>query len=194
MAEPWDLEQARLQERAEDVRRSLGLDEALGQLGTATLVGSAALGVMVARDVDVTVSVTALGPDELLAISRLAASLAIHSAVREVRFRNDTGAWNIDANYPDGVYLGIECADERGELWTFDIWFVDQPERQPDLRHLREIAPRITPERQAAILAIKWATMGRRPDGSRLPSYEIYAALAPLPSADARVTRSQPLR
>ncbi|WHT16722.1 hypothetical protein N8J89_26750 [Crossiella sp. CA-258035] len=26
---------------------------------------------------------------------------------------------------------------------TFDLWFVDRPDRQPDLEHLRTLAPRL---------------------------------------------------
>lgn len=60
------------------------------------------------------------------------------------------------------------------DRWSLDLWFVDEPERQPDLHHLRSMQPLITPETQAKILAIKRATRGLRPDGTRLPSYEVY--------------------
>ncbi|MEU4767523.1 hypothetical protein AB0H12_30140 [Actinosynnema sp. NPDC023794] len=35
------------------------------------------------------------------------------------------------------------------------VWFVDEPERQPDLGHVRALPDRITPETRAAILLIK---------------------------------------
>ncbi|MGN6128449.1 MAG: hypothetical protein ACTHON_17975, partial [Humibacter sp.] len=103
--------------------------------------------------------------------------LGVRSDVRAVTFRDDTGRWNTDPGYPDGLYLHVECADDHDDLWTFDIWFVDQPERQPDLRHLTDIGPRITPETQAAILAIKRATQRIDPNGARLPSIDIYRAV-----------------
>lgn len=166
-----------MQERAARLRDSLGVDAKLGQIGAPTLVGSAALGLMVARDIDLTVVVKRLGASVLRAVSELAAELSTRPDIREVVFRNDTGRWNTDEEYPDGLYLRIECADELDELWTLDIWFVDEPERQPDLNHLRTIGPRITVETQAAILDIKRATQGKRSDRSRLPSYEIYEAV-----------------
>jgi hypothetical protein len=177
MVEQWDEPQAALQRRAERVREQLGIDAALHRFGSVTLVGSVAMNVMVARDIDLTVSVAALDSQALRAVGALAADLITRPEVREVTVRNDTGTWNIDAGYPDGIYLHVALTDEDAEVWTVDIWFVDEPERQPDLDHLRTIGPRITPETQAAILAIKRATNGKRPDGSRLPSYEIYEAV-----------------
>ncbi|MFZ4892931.1 hypothetical protein ACL9RL_00615 [Plantibacter sp. Mn2098] len=177
MTVEWDAEQARLQRRAGVLRERLGIDEALARIGSATLVGSAALGVMVARDIDVTVTVSALGSDVRTAVAELAACLSIRDDVREVTLRNDLGRWNTDPLYPDGIYLHVHCADIDDEPWTIDIWFVDDPARQPDLQHLETIGSRITAEAQATILAIKRATGGRRPDGSRLPSILIYEAV-----------------
>lgn len=132
---------------------------------------------MVDRDIDLTVTARELSPDVHRAVVALGARLSLRADVREVTVRNDTGAWNTDPAYPDGLFLHIKCADADDELWTLDIWFVDTPDRQPDLRHLRTIAPQITPETQSAILTIKRATHGRRPDGSRLPSFDIYDAV-----------------
>lgn len=49
-----------------------------------------------------------------------------------------------------------------GNEWTVDIWAVDQPERQPDLRHLRILMPRITDEYREVILRIKQVLMDRQ--------------------------------
>jgi hypothetical protein len=132
---------------------------------------------MVDRDIDLTVTVRKLSPDVHRAVVALGARLSLRADVREVVVRNDTGVWNTDPAYPDGLFLHIKCSDAEYEPWTLDIWFVDAPDRQPDLRHLRTIAPQINPETQSAILAIKRATHGRRPDGSRLPSFDIYDAV-----------------
>jgi hypothetical protein len=174
---PWDAEQARLQERAASLLDQLGLIGALEQIGSPTLVGSAALGLMVARDIDLTVAVSSLDRDVRHAIADLAHRMSMREDVREILLRNDTGRWNTDPSYPDGLYVRLDGVDVEGDSWTLDIWFVDDPGRQPDLGHLQTIGPRITPDAQAAILAIKRATRGRRPDGAPLPSIEIYEAV-----------------
>jgi hypothetical protein len=60
MTGTWDEDEARLEERARQVRDRLGIDAALQRLGPVHLVGSAALHLMVARDVDLVVVVPRL--------------------------------------------------------------------------------------------------------------------------------------
>ncbi|GAA1345065.1 hypothetical protein [Arthrobacter roseus] len=177
MNERWDMEQAILQGRAMHLRDQLGIDEELRRLGEPMLTGSAALHVMVARDIDVIIAVPRLDAETRGAVVAIGARLSVRPDVREVIFRNDTGKWNTEPTYPDGLYLRLECTDERGELWTMDLWFVDEPARQPDIQHLESIGAWITPVTQAHILAIKRATLGIRDDGSRLPSYDVYKAV-----------------
>ncbi len=177
MRSSWDEGEASLRERADALRAQLGLDAELARVGVATLTGSAALRLMVARDIDVTIAVPSLSATLVREVAALAARLAERPDVREVLVRDDTGSWNLDPAYPDGVYLHVVARDDAGEMWTLDLWFVDEPERQPDLAHLRTILPRITPEAQQRILTIKRAAGGRRPDGTRLPSYDIYRAV-----------------
>jgi hypothetical protein len=159
MALQWDELEAGLEDRARQIRAQLGIDEALTRIGRPTLTGSAALRVMVAHDIDLTVAVTKLDSQSVDAVAGLGAKLATRPDVRVVTFRNDIGHWNTDPGYPDGLYLFVE------------------PDRQPDLQHVQSLRPRIDPVTQAAILAIKRATNGRRPDGTRLPSFEIYQAV-----------------
>ena len=173
----FDGVQEALQKEAQGLRGLLEIDTRLQRIGTVITTGSVALGVMVARDIDLTVVVDRLDADGLAAIAELGANLIQHPNVRQVAVRDDTGTWNTDPAYPDGVYVGVTCRDERGERWSLDLWFVDEPDRQPDISHLSDFDGRITPETQAAILAIKRATAGLRPDGTRLPSYEIYTAV-----------------
>ncbi|HEY9294714.1 MAG TPA: hypothetical protein VIP98_25805 [Microlunatus sp.] len=177
MAAGWDEEEERLEIRARQMTKCLAVEAALSRLGQVHLVGSAALHVMVARDIDLVVVVSQLDVETLRVIARLAAQLMVRREVHAVTVRDETGRWNTDPDYPDGVYLFIECADEAGEVWTLDVWFVDEPERKPALQHVGRIGPCIDPASQAAILAIKRATGGRRPDGTRLPSIEIYEAV-----------------
>jgi hypothetical protein len=166
--------QDELQAEAAALRSDLALDTCLSGHGRVIDVGSAALGLMVWRDLDLTVVCQTLdvGP-----VADTGARLARHQRVRQVRFRNDTGVWNTDSGYPDGLYLGLDCRGRDDHRWNVDIWFVDQPDRQPDLAHARELPPRLTLQTRAAILLIKHA-WARRPEyGQGVTSWDIYRAV-----------------
>jgi hypothetical protein len=166
--------QAELQAEAAVVRADLGLDGLLARQGTVVPVGSAALGLMVWRDLDLTVVCDELDP---AAVADVGAELARHPRVREVLFRNDTGPWNTDPAYPDGLYLRLDFRSPDGHAWKADIWFVDEPDRQPDLAHVRELPPRLTAAARAAILAIKEEWAGRPEYGRTVTSWDVYRAV-----------------
>ena len=167
--------QAALQQEANEVRTSLHLDDLLHTAGEPVLVGSAALGLMVWEDLDLTVICHSLDLGQVLDIGR---SVSSHPDVHTLTFRNDTGRWNVERHrYPDGLYLGVRYRQEGGAEWKLDLWFVDEPERQPDLRHLRTLPPHLTEQNRQAILAIK-TTWHRRPEyGVQAFSADIYAAV-----------------
>jgi hypothetical protein len=166
--------QDELQAEAASVRADLELDVHLSRHGRVMQVGSAVLGLMVWRDLDLTVVCETLDPGQ---VADTGALLARHERVREVRFRNDTGTWNTDTTYPDGVYLGLDCRSGTGQRWKVDIWFVDRPDRQPDLAHARDVPPRLTPQTRAAILLIKDTWAGRPEYGKDVTSWDIYSAV-----------------
>ena len=167
--------QAALQQEASDVRASLRLDDLLRTAGDPVLVGSAALGLMVWEDLDLTVVCDALDLGRVLEVGR---SLASHPDVHALTFRNDTGRWNAEPErYPDGLYLGVRYQREGGAEWNLDLWFVDEPERQPDLRHVRTLPPLLTEQDRQAILAIKTAWHQYPDYGARVRSADIYAAV-----------------
>jgi hypothetical protein len=166
--------QSRLQAEAGAVRADLHLDQALTEVGRPVVVGSAALGLMVRRDLDVTVVMPAL---DMTSVWGIGARLAKHPRVREVLFRNDTGRWNVDLGYPDGLYLGLRYRTPADAEWTIDVWFVDEPDRQPDLAHLRTLPGRLTPASRAAILRIKDSWWNRPNVQPRVTSNDIYSAV-----------------
>ncbi|HWK68100.1 MAG TPA: hypothetical protein VNS34_24515 [Rhizobiaceae bacterium] len=170
--------QAKLQAEADAIIGTLGLDRLLSSIGRPTRVGSSALGLMVRRDIDVTVVCKKLDEDTHRAVVELGGKLAMHASIGSVRFRNDAGVWNNSPEeYPDGLYLGVIYRDMAGEDWTFDIWFVDQPERQPDLKHLRTIPPKLTASARETILAIKIALADGCLSGKCPPSFLVYEAV-----------------
>jgi hypothetical protein len=167
-------QQQRLQREADAVHADLRLDELLGGLGDPIRVGSSALGLMVWPDLDVTVACPTL---DLAAVASVGAELVTHPRVRQLTTLNDTGKWNADPTYPDGLYLGLKYRSEAGVEWKVDIWLVDEPERQPDLEHLRTLPPKLTDEARLRILEIKDAWADRPEYGRTVRSVDIYTAV-----------------
>ncbi|MEV6349717.1 hypothetical protein [Actinoplanes sp. NPDC051851] len=166
--------QAELQAEAEAVIADLRLVDLLGKAGEPHRVGSSRLGLMVWRDIDVTVVCEQLDEATVIAIG---ADLAGHPDVREMVFRKDVGRWNVDPRYPDGLYLRLSYRRDGEQEWKLDVWFVDEPERQPDLGHVRSLPERLTPAARDAILEIKEAWAGRPEYGSAVTSFGIYTAV-----------------
>lgn len=178
-AEPSDetllWREARLREEAKGVAADLKLADQLGHLGDPVWVGSAALGLMTRPDLDITVACQELDESAVVALAGL---FALQLYVRQVTYRDDTAMWNDEPEtYPDGLYLGLKyCRDSERE-WNLDIWFVDEPDRQADLAHLRTLAPRLDHDSRVAILRIKdvWAT--RLEYGCTVRGYDVYSAV-----------------
>src|SRR4029079_5148660 len=136
-------------------------------------VGSSALGLMVAHDIDITTLCRSLDPGPVFDFGR---RLARHSRVRRLTFRKDTGRWNTHAVYPDGIYWLVEYVADPDVAWTLDLWFLLDGTTQFDLEHVKTLPGRLTPDTRAAILRIKEAVYAdtSRPRG---PSYAIYEAV-----------------
>lgn len=168
-----------LQAEADNVVRELQLEELLGSIGHPIRVGSTAMGLMVRRDIDITVVCSKLDAHTLEAFSAVAARLIQKpTIVSAVRFRNDCGGWNAEPEkYPDGLYLGLTVRAQNGANWTLDIWLVDQPERQPDVAHLKTLLPRITDEHRRVILQIKQVLADRPKSIDSVPSVLVYEAV-----------------
>src|SRR3954454_18377507 len=120
-AESFELEAA-LRREAAGVRDDLELEPQLRHIGVPVLVGSAAMHVMVRRDLDITTICRALDAATAVAITALGAALARHPRVWQVQIRDDTGAWNVDPDYPDGWYLGLDYRSAADAEWTLDLW------------------------------------------------------------------------
>jgi hypothetical protein len=162
-------EQRRLQSEAASVIKDLKLLDLLDLAGVPRLVGSLATGLMVWRDIDCTVSCERL---DISTVMTIASRLLEHPKVVGLDVRKDTGDWNRDpATYPDGLLLEVDYRSD--ESWELDIWFIDEPERQPDLGHVDWLRERLTDESRATILDLKRRMYGK-PSYS---SYRIYEAV-----------------
>jgi hypothetical protein len=167
--------QRALQTEAEDVRAQLGLAQMLGAVGDPVIVGSAALGLMAWRDIDVTVVCPSLDEGQVIAV---AAELAAHQDVKTVEYRDDRGRWNREPEkYPDGLYIGLRYHPAAQPERKLDLWFVDDPARQPDLAHLHMLPERLTDDVRLAILRIKTMWSVRPQYGVSVRSWDIYTAV-----------------
>lgn len=165
-----------LQAEADAVVSELGLDgPLLGAVGEPHRVGSSRLGLMVWRDIDITVVCQRL---DVVVVSDLAGTLLRRGDVREVTLRSEVGRLNTDpATYPDGLYLQVRYAPAHREEWKLDVWFVDEPERQPDLRHVRSLPALLTEQARDAVLAVKEHWAARSEYGTSVTSADVYRAV-----------------
>lgn len=166
--------QNQLQAEAAVVVEELNLVQTLKAAGVPVKVGSAALGLMTWRDIDMTVVCSQL---DIAAISGIASQLISNPKIRQMKFMNDTGSWNNDPAYPDGYFIGLDYLSENGSKWSLDIWFVDDPEKQPDLRHIRTLPHRLNEEAVLSILRIKTVWASRAEYGKQVKSFDIYTAV-----------------
>lgn len=169
--------QARLQTEADALVVKLDLVALLSAIGKPVRVGSSAMGLMVRRDIDITVICPKLDATLLAEFAAIGAGLMGRAdIVSHVRFRNDSGSWNAEPDaYPDGLYLGLTVRDEAGKSWSFEIWAIDDPTRQPDLRHLETLLPRLSDANRTTILAIKAALLAETQQPG--PSAWVYEAV-----------------
>jgi hypothetical protein len=166
--------QAQLQREAAEVLDDLSIIELASSVGQPVQVGSVALGLMVWRDIDLTVLCPQLDLD---AIFELGGRIAAHERVRALQWRNDTGYWNQDPMYPDGFLWGVGCRSEAGADWALDVWFIHEDTRQPDMQHLESFLPRLTDETRLAILTIKDVWRRTPAYGREVSSYDCYIAV-----------------
>jgi hypothetical protein len=166
--------QAALQAEADDVLADLDLLHVLGALGRPVRTGSSVLGLMVGRDIDVTTLCPTLDRVALFDAMR---AFVIHPRVHRLAFRNDTGHWNIDPAYPDGLYWRVGYRADSMADWSLDLWFLREGTTQFDLRHIESLPPRLTREARVAILGIKEAWARLPAYGSEVHGYDIYDAV-----------------
>lgn len=167
-------QQNALQTEADEVVNELKLHHILSTVGQPIRVGSSALGLMVWRDIDITVVCSKLNIADVVSLGSM---LMMRSGVEELRFRNDSGSLKSDDDYPDGLYFGLKYKSNTGNWWKIDIWFVDEPEKQPDLAHIRTMPKRLNPELRDSILKIKSVWAHRVEYGKKVKSYDIYTAV-----------------
>jgi hypothetical protein len=142
-----------LQSEAGEVMRTLDLMSMLGVLGQLEQVGSSVSGLMVWRDIDVTVRCRDVTLERVWDALR---PLLINPRITRLNYNNETGARSPSGEPADErYYFVIYYEPASGTEWKIDIsaWTTDAPRSQ--LAQLAELERRLTYETRLAILWIK---------------------------------------
>ena len=141
-----------LQREARQVLSELGLIERLEGAGRVVVVGSAALGLMVWRDIDI--EIYCPEPSSALTFETMRGLVEVPGVYR-MRFHDYHGPRSI-ADVPDGYYWGVHYQPEGRQEWKLDCWFVREGTTHRmggDL--LATLPAKLTPETRATILRLK---------------------------------------
>jgi hypothetical protein len=149
-----------LQAESQVVLTDLHVDERLGAVGPVKHTGSAAHGLMVWRDIDLSVAAADMPAERIFEAIR---PLALFPSVREVRYRKDVGRFHPTADPRHARhYVAALYQDAHGAEWHIDIsfWLCGMHVEPVE----DTLAHALTPEARVAILWLKerW---------HRLPAY-----------------------
>ena len=125
--------QNKLQAEAELVLEDLKLIRLLSPLGSPVLLGSAALGLMVWPDIDITISCPGLTIDQALETMR---PVYTHPRIKRVRYLNETGSFNpTGLQLHDRFYFGVYYHASSGTEWKIDVSFWSSVREHPEPFH-----------------------------------------------------------
>ena len=164
-----------LQSEAGDVMRTLDLMAMLTTLGQPEQIGSSVSGLMVWRDIDVTVRCQDV---TLTRVWDALRPLLTNPRVTRLSYSNETGARSpTGAPADQRFYFVIHYETAWDTEWKIDIslWTTDAP--RAHLAQLAELERRLTPETRLAILWIKdvWHRLPVYPD--EVGGSEVYDAV-----------------
>jgi hypothetical protein len=161
-----------LQEEAQTILKELDLINMLRAAGTLRVMGSFAAGLMVWRDLDLSVSSHGLSIECAYEIMR---PLFIHSRVKQVRYLHQSGDFKengLDERHFFMVYYDLYPQAE----WKLDIsfWLAEgiRPEPMQDA-----LEQQLTPDTRLTILQIKDAWYQHPAYRTRVSSTDIYDAV-----------------
>jgi hypothetical protein len=142
-----------LQSEADEVMRTLDVMAMLGVLGQPERVGSSVSGLMVWRDIDVTVRCRDVTLERVWDALK---PLLVNPRITRLNYSNETGARSPTGEPADQrYYFVIHYEPASGTEWKIDVsvWTSDAPRSQ--LAQLAELERRLTYETKLAILWIK---------------------------------------
>ncbi len=135
-------------EKAREILKRHRLIERLAQIGTPSLIGSAAMGLMVSNDIDIDVDNSRMSAEQLYALTGYILS-EFHPTWYEAKEERSAGGETV-------WFHGFEAVID-GELWNFDIWFFSPETIQEAEACCEEIARKTakTEGAREAILSLK---------------------------------------
>ena len=142
-----------LRSEADEVMRTLDVMTMLRALGQPEQIGSSVSGLMVWRDIDVTVRCRDVTLERVWDALR---PLLINPRITRLNYSNETGARSPSGEPADQrYYFVIHYEPAGGTEWKIDVsvWTSDAP--RPHLAQLTELERRLTHETRLAILWIK---------------------------------------
>jgi hypothetical protein len=144
--------QDKLQAEAKLVLEDLELIRLLSPLGSPVLLGSAALGLMVWPDIDITISCPGLTIHQALETMR---PVYAHPRIKRVRYLNEVGHFNpTGLELHDRYYFGVYYHAQSGTEWKVDISFWVSVREHPE-PFQEAISRQLTEESRLTILWIK---------------------------------------
>jgi hypothetical protein len=170
--------QTTLQARAREIVAELDLVRIFASVGKAILVGSAEMGLMAWRDIDVDILCPDPDPDHIWDAIR---PLASHPCIRKLRWTNESGPFNSTGQLrDDGYYLGIhyhEGGTNDGANWKIDCWFLPAGSPRPESALIDRLHSELTGDMRLAILRIKNAWYQHPDYRQTILSVDIYEAV-----------------
>ena len=164
--------QAILQNEAQTVVKELDLLRLLSNAGTVRVHGSSVLGLMTWRDIDISVSSPRLSCKRAY---EFMLPLLTHPHVKQVRYLNESGSFNLTGLPRDERYFFMVLYDSGAENdWKIDISFwLGEGVRSEPIHEM--IEQQLTPETRLIILRIKdvwWKHPSYRQEVSSVDIYD----------------------
>lgn len=164
--------QRQLQDEAQRVLEDLNLIALLSQAGVVRRTGSSVLGLMVWRDIDLSVSSSGLRIEHAF---ELLHPLLTHSRVKQVRYFHQSDHFKLDG-LDERYYFMVFYEPKDQAEWKLDISFWLGKGNHPEPVH-EAIEQHLTPETRLTILQIKQVWYQLPAYRSEVYSTDIYDAV-----------------
>lgn len=161
-----------LQDEAQRVMAELDLATVLSRAGRVEMIGSFASGLMVWRDLDISIYVeTSAGVADALR------ELIANPSVLDVHYANETGDRSPSGVHDQRFYAVVQYLAADGELWKIDLSFWTDTGPRGGFSDAAALRARLTDETRLTILRIKdeWQRLDSYP--SEVGGIDVYDAV-----------------
>ncbi len=167
--------QDRLQDEARSILTKLRLPGRLSLIGRPLQVGSSALGLMVRRDLDITVICAEL---DLKRVAKLCSELICLEGIKNLRFQNRIDrSEQTTPTITNDLQISLSYQLDNERTWNIQVRLIDEPERQLDLQHIKSLPTKLNPLNRELILTIKNEWYQRPEYGTSVTGYLICDAV-----------------